>query len=151
MDKVDIKLMTEIHRKPDEVQKFMADLNHTARWLPGVHEVKLIKGEPDKPGRQVEYTGGFLGMKLNFVLETAEVIPGTRWVDKSIKSPFPMEYHWNLEPIPEGTRIMLNMKAEPGGFFKLAQPIVSAAVKRGFQASLETLKELVEEKKLIEA
>ena len=36
------------------------------------------------------------------------------------------------------------LEAEPGGFFKLAEPLVIAMAKRSFQGDLDNLKDLME-------
>jgi hypothetical protein len=36
------------------------------------------------------------------------------------------------------------VEGEPGGFFRLAEPLIQRAVKRQFRADLETLKDMLE-------
>ena len=49
-----------------------------------------------------------------------------------------------FESFNGGTRVTVRGQAEPGGFFKLAEPIVGRMVKRLFEADAENLKDLLE-------
>ena len=48
------------------------------------------------------------------------------------------------EPIEGGTRVTETYQAEPGGFFKLAEPLMVRMGKRQFQSDLDNLKDLME-------
>jgi hypothetical protein len=49
-----------------------------------------------------------------------------------------------LEPVDTGTTIDVVIEGEPGGFFKLAEPLVERAVARELAHNLETLKDVLE-------
>jgi hypothetical protein len=49
-----------------------------------------------------------------------------------------------LEPGGGGTRLTFRGEGEPGGFFKLAEPIVGRKAERQFRSDFETLKDLLE-------
>jgi carbon monoxide dehydrogenase subunit G len=48
------------------------------------------------------------------------------------------------EPEGEGTRINVVMEGEPGGFFKLAEPLVERAIRREMETNFATLKDVLE-------
>ena len=62
--------------------------------------------------------------------------------------PFPLTITIALEPTTEGTRLDMVADAEPGGFFKLVQPLMMAIGRRRNQSDLEKLRDLMEAKAL---
>jgi hypothetical protein len=49
-----------------------------------------------------------------------------------------------FESVAGGTRVDLILEGEPGGFFKLAEPVLVNLAKRQFDAALANLKDLME-------
>jgi len=48
------------------------------------------------------------------------------------------------EPTSAGTKVTATAVAKPGGFFKIAEPVLVRIVKKKGQAELETMKRLLE-------
>ena len=61
-----------------------------------------------------------------------------------VEGPFPLEARYSLAPAENGTRLTLVVEGEPGGFFKLAEPLVVSMAKRSYEADLNNLKEMLE-------
>jgi len=55
-----------------------------------------------------------------------------------------MESRVTFERAEGGTRVTGTLVGEPGGFFKLAEPLLVSMVKRQFDADLANLKDLME-------
>jgi hypothetical protein len=56
-----------------------------------------------------------------------------------------METTYTWEPLDDShTRMTLRNRSEPGGYSKIAAPIMAAAVRRANQKDLARLKELLE-------
>lgn len=51
---------------------------------------------------------------------------------------------FTLEPPGQGTKAAARASLEPGGFFKLAEPILARTAQRSMQADVETLKDILE-------
>jgi hypothetical protein len=58
--------------------------------------------------------------------------------------PVPFRVEQSVEPADDGSRISVIMEGEPGGFFKLAEPLVQRAIKREMEANFATLKDILE-------
>ena len=54
------------------------------------------------------------------------------------------DWTYTFEEMPAGTRLTRAVEGEPGGFFKLAEPLIERALKRQVRTDLETLKDLLE-------
>jgi hypothetical protein len=62
-----------------------------------------------------------------------------------------MTLRYTFEGRPEGTLVTAFLEAEPGGFFKLGEPLLTPIVTRHFKNSLENLKDLIEVEALVPA
>jgi Polyketide cyclase / dehydrase and lipid transport len=62
----------------------------------------------------------------------------------TMTKPFPMTSTVTFEPVAGGTRVSETVEGEPGGFFKLAEPLVVKMSKRQFQNDLDNLRDLME-------
>jgi hypothetical protein len=49
-----------------------------------------------------------------------------------------------FERVAGGTQVTGTLVGEPGGFFKLAEPLLVSMIKRQFEADLANLKDLLE-------
>ena len=58
--------------------------------------------------------------------------------------PFPTTSIVTFESVAGGTRVSQTIESEPGGFFKLAEPLVVTMAKRHVQGDLDNLRDLME-------
>lgn len=58
--------------------------------------------------------------------------------------PIPVEDTFTFEAIEAGTRVTRVIEGEPGGFFRLGEPIVARMIRRQFENNLHNLKDLLE-------
>ena len=71
--------------------------------------------------------------------------PNRRYTDRAVGGPVPnQEWYYTFEQVSEGTRLTRAVEGEPGGYFKLADPLIERALKRQVRNDLETLKDLLE-------
>ena len=64
---------------------------------------------------------------------------------RSVKAPFPMTVTYEFEDAAEGTRMRIRTEGDAAGFYRLAAPMLSAAVRRGVEKDLAALKRLLED------
>src|SRR5207302_10003752 len=96
------------------------------------------------PGMRVERIASFLGRRIEYVNEVTELEPGKRLVMRSVKAPFPMEVTYEFEDAGQGTRMRIRNRGDTGGLYRLAGPMLAAAVRRGVGRDLAALKKLLE-------
>jgi hypothetical protein len=60
------------------------------------------------------------------------------------EKPFPLTQTNEFAAEGGGTKVVTTLEGEPGGFFKVGEPIVVRIAKRQFQTQLDTAKELLE-------
>jgi Polyketide cyclase / dehydrase and lipid transport len=78
------------------------------------------------------------------VNEVTALEPGRRLAMRSVKAPSPMEVDYEFEESGRGTLMRVKTRGEAGGFYKLAGPMLAAAVRRGVGRDLDALKRLLE-------
>jgi hypothetical protein len=142
MAKFEINLV--INRPIEEVFAFIANPENLPRWRAATLEVKRISSEPLGVGSIVRGRFTFLGCPFEGNLEIILQEPHGRYGTRLIEGPFPLEARYTLEPVENGTQLTLVIEGQPGGFFKLAEPLVVSMAKRSYEADLHNLKEMLE-------
>jgi uncharacterized protein YndB with AHSA1/START domain len=138
----EIKLV--INRPVEEVFAFISNPENLPRWRTATLEVKSISSEPLGVGSVVRGRFTFLGRPFEGNLEIIAREPHRSYATRMTEGPFPLEARYTLEPAESGTRLTLVIEGEPGGFFKLAEPLVISLAKRSYEADLNNMKEMLE-------
>jgi uncharacterized protein YndB with AHSA1/START domain len=139
---------TTIKRPVEEVFAVLADFSNGSKWVSGaVEPAKKTSAGPIGVGTTWHAVGRFLGRKLESDFEYTE-FEANRKIAFTGKKPFPLTSTFTLEPLAGGTRVGQTVEGEPGGFFKLAEPLVVTMAKRQFQNDLNNLRDLMEARAL---
>jgi uncharacterized protein YndB with AHSA1/START domain len=143
------QLGTTIRRPVEEVFAVMSDLSNNPKWISAVSETTKTSDGPIGVGTTWHSVGTFLGRRMESDTTYTEFEPN-RTVTFEATTPFPMTVAFTFEPVAGGTRVEQVVDAEPGGFFKLAGPLLVTAAKRQFQNDLDNLRDLLESDALAE-
>jgi hypothetical protein len=144
MGKVDVAVETMIHRPAAEVAAFAGDPSNAPAWYENIRTVEWRTPPPIGPGSRVAFVARFLGRRLAYTYEVAEMT-AARLVMRTSEGPFPMETSYTWESAgPGATRMILRNTGEPAGAFRLLAPLVAAAMRRATQKDLARLKSLLE-------
>ena len=133
----------EIKRPVEEVFAYLTDPAKEQEWNPAVLECRAESPGPIRVGSKIHIVGSILGRRTESTYEVTELVPNKKYVHKT-SSPFPVEATILAEPTAGGTKVTLEGVAEPGGFFKVAEPVLGRIAKKQIQAQLDTVKELLE-------
>ena len=135
-----------INRPPQEVFNYVANRENLPEWSSPVLEVRSeTQGSLEEVGTRFTTVAKSLGRIFETPFEVIVHDPPHRHTDRSIGGPFPQEYTHIFEEVEGGgTRLTEVTDGEPGGFFRLAGPLLEMAGRRQFRADLETLKDLLE-------
>ena len=95
-------------------------------------------------GTKVTEVRKFLGRRMDSTLEVTQYEPDRKFSIRVLSGPVPFDVEHTLEADDGGTRVKWVGTGEPGGFFKLAEPLVARQVQRQFRGDFETLKDLLE-------
>jgi carbon monoxide dehydrogenase subunit G len=103
--------------------------------------VRLLGGVREMPSPLVRK---FLGRRMESTVRFDEYEPPRKFAIESTSGPVQFHVHQTYEPEGAGARINIVMEGEPGGFFKLAEPLVERAIRREMEANFATLKDILE-------
>jgi hypothetical protein len=144
---MDVDVTTEIviARRLDEVAAYAADPTNAPEWYDNIESVVWRTQPPVRVGSRMDFVAHFLGRRLAYTYEVAELVPERRLVMRTAQGPFPMEttYTWERAG-PAGTRMTLRNRGKPSGFARVGAPIMAAAVRRETGRNLKCLKALLE-------
>ncbi len=141
---VDVCTETVIRRPCDEVAAYAGDPTHAPEWYANISSVEWRTPPPVAVGSRMDFVATFLGRRLAYTYEVAELEPGRRLVMRTADGPFPMETTYTWEPVDDGTRMTLRNRGRPSGFSALAGPFMAAAMRRANRKDLTTLKARLE-------
>jgi uncharacterized protein YndB with AHSA1/START domain len=133
-----------INRPIEEVFAFISNPENLPRWRTATLEIKRVSPEPLDVGSTVKARFTFLGRPFEGNLEIVAREPHQSYATRMVDGPFPLEARYTLEPADGGTQLTLIVQGEPGGFFKLAEPLVVSLAKRSYESDLLNLKEMLE-------
>jgi uncharacterized membrane protein len=133
-----------VERPPDEVFRFLTDLSNVPEWQSGAVEVRAP--ESLEVGTTYVEVLKFLGKRFEATLEVTEYEPGRRFSLRTVSGPILFRVRHRLAPADTGgsTRIHVELEGEPGGLFRLAEPLVMRNAQRQIEGDFATLKEMVE-------
>lgn len=142
MARIEINLV--INRPIEEVFAFVSNSENLPRWRTTSLEVKKTSDGPIGMGSTFKGRFTFLGRQFDSnVVVTAHELNRV-FESKIAEGPFPLATRYTLEPVENGTQVAFVVEGAPGGFFKLAEPLVVSMAKRAYETDLQNLKEMLE-------
>jgi uncharacterized membrane protein len=141
---VDVEVQTVIGRPRDEVAAFAGDPSNAPEWYANIRSVQWQTEPPLRVGSRMDFVAQFLGRRLAYTYEVAELVPGERLVMRTADGPFPMETTYTWSDVLGGTRMTLANRGAPQGFARFTAPVVERAMARATRKDLARLKALLE-------
>ena len=141
---MDVTVHTTIASERERVAGYAMDPRNDPTWISGIKEVEPLTELPLEKGSRVRRVASFLGRRIDYVLEVADMDPGARLLMRSVKSPFPMVVTYSFEDAPGGTRVALRVEGGSGSRYRLAGPLMTPAVRRSLKKDLRNLKAIME-------
>lgn len=143
--KVDVSTTILIERSRSEVFAFAADPDNVPRWYVNIRSVEWETPRPLAVGSRIAFVARFLGRRLAYSYEVAELIAGERLVMRTAEGPFPMETRYLWQDAERGsTRMTLRNLGFPAGFSRLVAPFMASAIRRANRKDLQRLKAQLE-------
>jgi uncharacterized membrane protein len=133
-----------INRPIDEVFAFTTNQENQPKWQSRLLEMKKTSDGPIGVGTTWRSVVKFLGQRIEGTTVITEYELNRTYAGRSTSGPFPVEARQSYEPVEGGTRVTFTIKAEPGGFFKVAEPVLLNLYKRQAEAETASLQEFME-------
>jgi uncharacterized membrane protein len=143
---VDVTTSATIHRPIDVVAGYAGDPTNAPDWYSNIESVSWETEPPIRVGSRLGFVARFLGRRLAYTYEVAELVPGERLVMRTDQGPFPMETAYTWRAAGDGaTEMTLRNRGTPSGFSKITAPVMVAAMRRANTKDLARLRSLLEE------
>lgn len=133
-----------IERALEEVFAYVSNPVNDAEWVAGRVESLQTSTGPLGIGTTILVTNKFLGRQFSQTIEATEYEVNRKVSYKSITGPLPVSDHRIFERAGTATLVTLQLDGEPGGFFKLADPILAVLGRKQFETDLASLKTILE-------
>jgi uncharacterized protein YndB with AHSA1/START domain len=142
---VDVVTEVEIACPRAAVAAYASDPANAPVWYENIESVEWRTPPPAQQGSRVAFVARFLGRRLAYTYEIAELVPGERLVMRTSEGPFPMEttYTW-AETESGGTRMTLRNRGQPAGFARVAAPMMARSMRNANRKDLDRLRCLLE-------
>ncbi len=141
---INVESSIVINRPLEEVFAFLSDLENNLKWRSSQIEAKKTSEGPIGVGTTYRMVNNVLGRRVEDETEVTEYEPNRKFTCIGKLGSRPLEARQIFEPVEGGTRVTFVLKAEPGGFFKLAEPLVASMGRRRAEADIAILKDLME-------
>jgi len=133
-----------INRPTEEVFEYVTQIENQSEWSTGVVEAEQTSQGPMSVGSTGRAVRRFLGRRIESTFEVTEYEPNKKFGFKSTSGPISMEGTQTFESVDGGTKFSFAFQGDPGGLFKVAEPILARMVKRQVEADFNNLKDLLE-------
>lgn len=133
-----------IDRPIAEVFAYVSDLTHAPQWQTGLIDVRKTTAGPLGIGSQFTFVRKFLGRTLEASNAFTAYRPNEIVTFVTTSGPMSVEASYLFSQVPEGTRVTCQMAMKPGGFTRLAEPLIGASIRREMAAEFGFLKDLLE-------
>jgi uncharacterized protein YndB with AHSA1/START domain len=136
-----------IQRPIEDVFAFVTDARNNPQWQAdsGLQRIEQVPESPVGVGTRITEVWKFMGIESTSMSEVTEYEPNKRFARRTLNNGGPIkEGVMTFEPVSGGTRVTSVMQVQAGGLFTFAEPLLATNLKRGFEATLATLKTLLE-------
>jgi hypothetical protein len=144
---IDVTASVRIEAPPSAVAAVEFDPARDPEWIGGVDRVEHVTPPPIALQSQVRRIGGFLGRPIEWVMRIDVLEPDRHVGMHALKSPFPMDVDYTLEPLDDGraTQASIRIRGEGKGMYGLPGPLLGPMIRRSVTGDLRRLKRIVEE------
>src|SRR5690349_19244672 len=115
----------------------MFDWRNDPTWIGALSNVRFVGDGPFGVGSRVARIASFLGKRIEYVNEVVELETARRLAMRSVAGPFPMTVVYELEDAGGATLVRIRAQGDASGFYRVAAPLLSRAVRRGITGDLE--------------
>lgn len=133
-----------VDAEPQVVFGYLTDLEQATVWQSSLLEARFEPEGEARPGTRIHEVRKLLGRKIESTVEVTEFEQYRLFGGRTMSGPIPWHFTYRFEGANGSTRVVFHMEGEPGGFFRLAEPIVVRTVEKQLTNDFSTLKELVE-------
>lgn len=142
---MDLHVRRHINRPAREVFDFIANAANNPRWQKGMRSCVWTSSGGLRIGATYRQEARFLGRTVRNDFEVTEYEPGRSITIRSLGGSFPITVRRSVEPVgPHSSQARADISGEPGGFFRVAGPLLQRLAQRSVDADYDRLRGLLE-------
>jgi uncharacterized protein YndB with AHSA1/START domain len=142
---VDVTVTGTVRAAPEDVFRYLADLENWPRWQSDMKSSELASGERGAVGAVYRYVSKAMGMTFDSTVRLTRVDPPREVAfEGEWTGMIRPDGRYLVEPTSEGSRVTLNPRPEVRGIGRLMSPMVTFMGRRLNQEHLEALKRELE-------
>jgi len=134
-----------ITRTLEDVFAYLTDVTNWPRWNMIVGNVEQTPPGPLGQGTTLRGAAEIMGRTMQYSGEILECDPNKKVVQKMRVGPAEIQTSWLLEPLEDGTRLIIRSEGKASGPSIIAGPLLDREVKKQIEGSLTRLKAILEE------
>lgn len=131
-----------------EVFDFIVAPENNSQWQYGSMESVQVSEGGMRTGALFISFGHFMGRRILSTFEVTGLEANKNYSFKTLSGPIQLQTSYTFKAVNFGTNVAAFTQANPGGFFKLVDPVVARVAKRQFKENLAKLKELLESREI---
>jgi uncharacterized protein YndB with AHSA1/START domain len=142
---VDVSVTGTIRAAPEDVFRYLADLENWPSWQSDMKSSTLAEGQPGEVGAVYRYLSKAMGMTFDSTVRLTRVDPPREvaFEDDWTGMIRPVG-RYLVESAPEGSRVTLNPRPEVRGVGRIMEPLIAFMGRRLNKEHLEALKRELE-------
>jgi uncharacterized protein YndB with AHSA1/START domain len=133
-----------INRPVEEVFAAATQFDSHPQWRGGLLKAQVTSPGELGVGSTYTYDMQIMGRPVKTTGEVLAYDPPRTYAWEATSGPFPLSGSVTCTPVESGTRLVETVDATPGGFFKLAEPLLLKQRREQMAADLQNLKQLLE-------
>lgn len=141
---IDVAAEIKIARPRAEVASFVTDPANDQTWIKAFTSVEVLTDPPTAVGSWVKRVAGFMGRRIDYVMQVVELVPESRLVMQTLEGPFPMTVHYEFDDADPGTMVRVRNQGGSGVMASLFSPLMGWMVNRQVKKDLALLKSVLE-------
>ena len=145
---ISINLNTLILKPVWSVFDFITTPENNSKWQYGSLVTVQISPGDMQVGTVFSSFGHFMGRRIQSDFEVTEFETNKSYGFETISGPVQLQTSYRFEDLDRGTNVSVSSLINPGGFFKLVDPIVARVAKKQYRENLTELKELLESREI---
>jgi carbon monoxide dehydrogenase subunit G len=133
---INIDLSTLVDKPIEDVFAFIGNLNNMPKWNITVRRVEQITPGDMGVGTKFKSVGKMLGRSIEGEMQITAYEPDTKLGVQMNAGPALVNMTISFQTVGTGTEVSLNAQSNPGGLFKLAEPVMRRRVKSIMEENL---------------
>jgi len=141
---INLDIGTLIDKPVKDVFAFVTNPANMSKWNSAVVSMEQITPGAVGVGTTFKNVGEMMGRRIEGEMQVVAFEPDTKYGFQMNAGPVQVNVTLNFKTVGTGTKLSLNAQGNPGGLFKLAEPVMQGRVKSMMEDNLARLKSVME-------